>query len=162
MSSKVLAERYHVSRAWVDALKQRKRETGSFAPRPQAKFRARVLAGQDERLKALVTAQPDATLAELRDALKTSAGLATIWRALNHLTRVLPGGTRAGRVDMEMDGTRRNHQVEKQPARHGAHDRWPLPRMVRRVSWQLRPAAVAASEPLDRADVSPLPRRPRS
>ena len=83
--SKLLVERYHVSRAWVDALKQRKRETGSFAPRPQAKFRARVLAGQDERLKALVTAQPDATLAELRDALRTSAGLATIWRALNHL-----------------------------------------------------------------------------
>src|SRR5437870_1116170 len=77
MSSKVLAERYHVSRAWVDALKQRKRETGSIAPRPQVKFRERVLAGQDERLKALVTAQPDATLAELRDALRTSAGLAT-------------------------------------------------------------------------------------
>lgn len=83
--SKVLTERYHVSRAWVDALKQRKRETGSIAPRQQMKFRARVLAGQDERLKALVTAQPDATLAELRDALKTSAGLATIWRALNQL-----------------------------------------------------------------------------
>ena len=27
-SSKELAERYHVSRAWVDALKQRRRETG--------------------------------------------------------------------------------------------------------------------------------------
>ena len=85
MSSKVLAERYHVSRAWVDALKQRKRETGSIAPRQQVKFRERVLAGQDERLKTLVTAQPDATLAELRDALHTSAGLATIWRALHQL-----------------------------------------------------------------------------
>jgi transposase len=83
--SKALAARYHVSRAWVDALKQRKRETGSIAPREQVKFRERVLAGQEERLKALVTAQPDATLAELRDALKTSAGLATIWRALNQL-----------------------------------------------------------------------------
>jgi transposase len=85
MPSQELAARYHVSRAWVDALKQRKRETGVIAPRKQVKFRERVLAGQEERLKTLVTAQPDATLAELRDALKTSAGLATIWRALNQL-----------------------------------------------------------------------------
>jgi transposase len=85
LSSKELAARYHVSRAWVDALKQRKRETGAIAPRKQTKFRRRVLEGKEDRLKALVTAQPDATLAELRDALKTSAALATIWRELNQL-----------------------------------------------------------------------------
>jgi transposase len=84
-TSKELAERYHVSRAWVDALKQRRRETGSIAPRKQTKFRRRVLEGQEDRLKALVTAQPDATLVELRDALRTSAALATIWRELNQL-----------------------------------------------------------------------------
>jgi len=83
--SKVLAERYHVSLAWVDALKQRWRETGSIAPRRPTKFRGRVLAGQEDRLKALVAAQPDATLAELRDALPTAAGLATIWRELRQL-----------------------------------------------------------------------------
>jgi transposase len=83
--SKELAARYHVSVAWVDALKQRKRETGSIAPKQQTKFRGRVLAGQEDRLKALVTADPDATLAELREALQTSAGLATIWRELNYL-----------------------------------------------------------------------------
>ena len=34
LSSKALAARYHVSRAWVDALKQRRRETGmKLAPR---------------------------------------------------------------------------------------------------------------------------------
>ena len=85
LSSKELAERYHVSRAWVDALKQRHRETGSIAPRKQMKFRRRVLEGQDGRLSALVAARPDATLAELRAALQTSAGLATVWRALNQL-----------------------------------------------------------------------------
>ena len=85
VSSKDLAARYHVSRPWVDALKQRRRETGSIAPRQQTKFRRRVLAGQEDRLKALVTAQPDATLAELREALRTSAALATIWRELNQL-----------------------------------------------------------------------------
>ena len=85
LSSKQLAERYHVSRAWVDALKQRRRETGSIAPRKQTKFRRRVLQGQEDRLRALVTAQPDATLAELRDRLRTSVALATIWRELNQL-----------------------------------------------------------------------------
>jgi transposase len=85
LTSKELAERYHVSRAWVDALKQRRRESGSIAPHKQRKFRRRVLAGQEDRLRTLVTAQPDATLAELREALRTSAALATIWRELNQL-----------------------------------------------------------------------------
>jgi transposase len=85
VSSKDLAERYHVSRAWVDALKQRRREIGSIAPRKQTKFRERVLAGQEERLAALVAARPDATLIELREALRTSAGLTTVWRALERL-----------------------------------------------------------------------------
>ena len=86
LSSKELAERYHVSRAWVDALKQRRRETGSFGPYRPTKFRGRVLTPeQEDRLAALVTARPDATLTELRDALPTTAGLATIWRALSRL-----------------------------------------------------------------------------
>jgi transposase len=49
LSSKELAERYHVSCAWVDALKQRRRETGSFAPRLQTKRRRRVLAPAEAR-----------------------------------------------------------------------------------------------------------------
>ena len=85
LSSKELAARYHVSRAWVDALKQRRREAGSLAPRKQTKFRRRVLEGQEDRLRALVTAQPDATLAELRDALRTAAAVSTVWRELNQL-----------------------------------------------------------------------------
>jgi transposase len=85
LSSKELAERYHVSRAWVDALKQRRRETGSSAPRAQTKFRSRVLAGQEARLAALIAARPDATLRELRDALATTAGLSTLWRAIDRL-----------------------------------------------------------------------------
>ena len=86
VTSKALAERYHVSRAWVDALKQRRRETGAFAPLKQTKFRRRALAGAEtDRLAALVAAQPDATLVELREALRTAAGLTTIWRALKQL-----------------------------------------------------------------------------
>jgi len=87
LSSKELAARYHVSRAWVDALKQPHRETNSIAPLKQTKFRRRVLEGKEERLKGLIAAQPDATLAELRAALATSAGLATVWRAIHRLNR---------------------------------------------------------------------------
>jgi transposase len=86
LTSQELAERYHVSRAWVDALKQRRRETGSFEPRKPTKFRGRALAPAElDRLSTLVLARPDATLAELREALATSAGVTTIWRALNQL-----------------------------------------------------------------------------
>src|SRR4030095_458710 len=59
LASKNLAERYHVSRAWVDALKQRRRETGAFAPLKQTKFRGRALATTDlDRLAALGAAPP--------------------------------------------------------------------------------------------------------
>jgi transposase len=98
LTSNELAERYHVSRAWVDALKQRRRETGAIAPLKQTKFRGRVLADRDlARLAAFVAARPDATLEELREALRTSAGLTTIWRALNALDlTVKKNGVRRG------------------------------------------------------------------
>src|ERR687887_2699471 len=73
-----VAATFGVSRAWVHRLVQRRRETGSIAPRPQTKFRSRVLAGQEERLAALITARPDATLAELQDELPVRAALTTI------------------------------------------------------------------------------------
>jgi len=80
-----IAATFGVSRAWVHRLAQRHRDTGSIAPRKQTKFRSRVLAGQDERLKALVDAKPDATLAELRDEMPTTAALSTLWLALDRL-----------------------------------------------------------------------------
>jgi transposase len=59
-----VAATFAVSRSWVHRLVQRRRETGSIAPRKQTKFRSRVLSGQAERLAALVRLRPDATLAE--------------------------------------------------------------------------------------------------
>src|SRR5207237_8159407 len=73
-----IAATFSVSRAWVHRLIQRRRESGSIVPRKQTKFRSRVLAGQEARLAALITAQPDATLAELRDAMPTTAALSTL------------------------------------------------------------------------------------
>jgi len=77
--------KYEVSRAWVHRLIQRRRETGSLAPRKQMKFRSRVLAGREDRLAALITARPDATLAELREALPTRAALSTLWLEIDRL-----------------------------------------------------------------------------
>jgi len=95
MDAEGVAAKYEVSRAWVHRLVQRRRETGSIAPRKQTKFRGRVLAGQEARLTALITAQPDATLAELRDALPTSAALSTLWREIDRLQlTVKKNGTR--------------------------------------------------------------------
>ena len=80
-----VAETFGVSRAWVHRLAQRRRETGSIAPRKQTKFRSRALAGLEDRLTALVTARPDATLAELREALPTTAALSTLWLEIDRL-----------------------------------------------------------------------------
>jgi transposase len=83
LPSKDIAVKYAVSRAWVDRVKQRRRETGEVTPRKQTTFRGRTLSPAEEvRLVALITAQPDATLAELRAALPTRAALSTLWRTI--------------------------------------------------------------------------------
>lgn len=90
-----VAARFTVSRAWVHRLVQRRRETGSLEPRRPTKFRSRVLAGQEDRLAALITARPDATLAELREALPTTAALSTLWLEIDRLgLTVKKNGTR--------------------------------------------------------------------
>jgi transposase len=91
-----IAATFSVSRAWVHRLIQRRRETGSLAPRQQTKFRSRVLAPHDEdRLRALLEAQPDRTLRELQGELRTSASLTTIWHAVQRLGFTLKkNGTR--------------------------------------------------------------------
>jgi transposase len=78
-----VAATFGVSRAWVHRLAQRDRETGSIAPRKPTTFRSRVLAGKEQQLKAIVDARPDATLAEIRAALPTTAALSTLWLELD-------------------------------------------------------------------------------
>jgi transposase len=80
-----IAATFQVSRAWVHRLVQRRRETGTVAARKPTKSRSRVLAGHEARLVALITARPDATLAELRDALPTTAALSTLWLEIDRL-----------------------------------------------------------------------------
>ena len=85
MASKLVAEKYAVSRAWVDRLKQRRRETGEIAPRRQTRWRTPLLHAQLPRLAILIREQPDRTLVELQQAVPTSASLPTIGRAVTKL-----------------------------------------------------------------------------
>jgi transposase len=89
------AAKYAVSRAWVDRVKQRRRETGEITPRKQTTFRRRVLAGHEDRIVGLILARPDATLVEIREALRIPVGLSTLWRAIDRLGfRVKKNGIR--------------------------------------------------------------------
>ena len=96
LDAEAVAAKYDVSRAWVHRLVQRRRETGSLAPRKQTKFRRRILTDREEaRLVLLITARPEATLIELRQALPTTAALATLWRTIGRLGFTLKkNGTR--------------------------------------------------------------------
>ena len=96
MPAAAVAARFDVSLAWVYRLVQRRRETGSIEPRKQTKFRGRALSSDEEaRLVGLITAQPDATLAELQHALPTRAALSTLWRTIDRLgLTVKKNGTR--------------------------------------------------------------------
>lgn len=91
-----VAARFEVSVAWVYRLLQRRRETGSISPRKQTTFRGRALSRDEERrLVFLITVQPDATLAELQQALPTRAALSTLWRTIDRLgVTVKKNGTR--------------------------------------------------------------------
>lgn len=65
------------------------------AVRANQSSRSRALAGQEERLMALITARPDATLAELQEALPTTAALSTLLLEIDRLGLTLnKNGTR--------------------------------------------------------------------
>ena len=97
VASEEVAAKFRVSRSWVNRLVQRRRETGEVGPRPQTVFKKLAFAGQEARVRAQVAAQPDQTLAELRDALQSSASLSSMWRALDRLRLTLKkNGTRRG------------------------------------------------------------------
>ena len=85
MKAADVAAKYRVSGSWVRLLKQRRRDTGEVAPRVQRHGRRGMLEPHLHTLAALIAAQPDRTLAELKDALATPASVPTVWRAVRAL-----------------------------------------------------------------------------
>ncbi len=83
--TQAVAERFAVSDAFVRALKRRRRRTGQIAAWPRNSGPKPKLKPHAERLRALIEAQPDATLAELRARLGIAVSLSTLWYAIDRL-----------------------------------------------------------------------------
>lgn len=83
---RAIAARFSVSLAWVYRLLQRRRQTGSIAPRPHGGGQRPAFdADADQRLRQAVADRPDATLVELRQATGVTCGLAAVHRAVERL-----------------------------------------------------------------------------
>lgn len=97
LSTKVVAEKYSVSPAWVRRLKQRKNDGNGIAPRSSRNKRVRKLEAYSDRIRELIQATPDLTLAELRTELKVKVALATLWLAVDRLDLTLKKKSRGRR-----------------------------------------------------------------
>jgi transposase len=80
-----VALKYRVSPAWVRRLKQRRRVSGSIEPRPHQSGRRPGYEVYGDRLRQAIAAQPDATLAELKQRLGLTVALSTLWLAVKAL-----------------------------------------------------------------------------
>ena len=78
-----VARTFRVSPAWVRRIKQLRREEGRTTPKPMGG--ATVVKIDLVRLRQLVDAQPDATLAELRQRLDCGCGESAVCMALQRL-----------------------------------------------------------------------------
>ena len=83
LKTKSVAAKYNVSRSWVRRLKQKRRETGSIAPRPRSGGRPAIIVGtRRKRLKRLLAEHPDATLDELHRRLRWKCCRSTVHNAV--------------------------------------------------------------------------------
>lgn len=80
-SSTQVAEELGCSPAWVRRLMQRERETGSLAPKPSYQHNTSKLNEDDlEKLRQIITSNPDMTLAELAQAMDNKISPPTVMR----------------------------------------------------------------------------------
>lgn len=79
-----VALRFKCSESWVRRVKQERREQGKTAP-CTTRRRTSAWAVYREQIEALIAAQPDITLRELKDALKTELSCQTLCTALHRL-----------------------------------------------------------------------------
>jgi len=89
-SSIDVAEEFGCSEAWVRRLIQRRRESGSLAPRPP-KLPDNTILKEDDlaELAALIAQKPDMTLEELAAALTQKVSIATVFRAAEKIRHPL-------------------------------------------------------------------------
>ena len=84
-----VAARFGVSASYVVKVRQRLRDEGAAAPRPQRNRVPPRLAGHEEAVRSEVARRPSATCSELRDwaaaELGVAVGRTAIWRTLARL-----------------------------------------------------------------------------
>lgn len=81
-----IARRFSVSTSWIRKLLKQRRDTGSIAPKPHGGGRKSAYDDSgDQRLRAAVEAEPDASLEELREAGGVPCSVAATCRALKRL-----------------------------------------------------------------------------
>jgi transposase len=89
LSARQAAARFGVSVSYVVKARQRRARHGTLTPGPQRSWTPRKLATHHAAISARVRAQPDATLAELRDWLQAEFGVsASIGTMFNTLRRL--------------------------------------------------------------------------
>ena len=89
-SSLDVAEEFGCSQAWVRRLIQRRRESGSLAPRPPRLPDNTILKEEDlAELAELIARRPDMTLEELAAALTQKVSIATVFRAAQKIRHPL-------------------------------------------------------------------------
>ena len=83
---KDIARRFKVSEPWIYHLLRRRRENGEYESWDSHAGRKPIFEGKSlKRLKALVDAQPDRTLEELRDLSGKPCSIMAVARALDRL-----------------------------------------------------------------------------
>lgn len=83
--TKAVADRFEVSADFVRKLKRQRRETGRIEALPKNSGPKPKLKAHEDKLRALIKAQPDATLEELRERLGVDVQLSTLWYAIDRL-----------------------------------------------------------------------------
>jgi transposase len=83
MKTKQIAQVFAVCPAWARRIKQRRRETGETTPRPMGGVT--VVKIEMDRLRELVTRQPDATIRELHQRLGIACSESAVGMALKRL-----------------------------------------------------------------------------
>ena len=119
-SSIEVGEQFQCSESWVRRLIQRRRETGSLAPRPNRLPNNNKLNEDDlELLRTLIRRTPDMTLAELAEALGHKVSVPTVWRATQALglpLKKVPACRRTGPSGRQGGARRVVQRVRADPA----------------------------------------------
>jgi transposase len=85
LGTKAVAQKYSVSQSWVRRLKQRNRRDGRIEPKSSRNHRVPQLDAYADRIRDLIAATPDMTLAELKKTLGVTVALTNLWAAVAKL-----------------------------------------------------------------------------